>query len=214
MTLLARLAAAVDSVSPGNRVAVAIDGPDAAGKTTLADALGEHVTRPALRVSVDQWHNPRSVRLRRGAESPLGYYLDSFDHDALTAHLLRPFRGGAARVRTAHYDFRADAPDVVETEVARDAVLLLDGVFLLRPELRHHWDLSVYLHVPEAVTLERARVRDAEALGGADHVQRRYERRYLPGQALYREAASPMDAADVVIGNSDPVHPQVLRWCV
>ena len=55
-------------------------------------------------------------------------------------------------------------------------------MFLLRPELAHRWDLSVYLHVPESVTLTRASVRDAEHLGGAEQVRRRYERRYLPGQ--------------------------------
>ena len=52
-------------------------------------------------------------------------------------------------------------------------------------------------------TFARAAVRDADLLGGAVAVRRRYERRYLPGQALYREAASPLDRADIVIDNSD-----------
>lgn len=43
-------------------------------------------------------------------------------------------------------------------------------------------------------------------------VRRRYERRYLPGQALYREAAAPLDAADIVVDNSDPDGVVVLRW--
>lgn len=213
MTLVARLAGAIEQLSPGTRVIVVIDGPDAAGKTTLADAVAEQVTRPTLRVSVDDWHNPREVRLRRGAGSPLGYYMDSFDYAALTARLLRPFRDGAKSVQSARFDFMADAPAVAETEVLSPvAVLLLDGVFLLRPELRHHWDLSVYLHVPESVTLSRAVVRDAEHLGGEEQVRRRYEQRYMPGQALYRDAASPLDEADVVIDNSDPLRPHVIRW--
>jgi len=113
----------------------------------------------------------------------------------------------------ARFDFKADAPAVAETEVrSAVAVLLLDGVFLLRPELRHHWDLSVYLHVSEAVTLSRAVVRDAEHHGGEEQVGRRYEQRYMPGQALYRDDASPLDEADVVIDNSDPLRPHVIRW--
>ncbi len=72
----------MDQLSPDARVIVAIDGPDAAGKTTLADTLAQQVARPALRVSIDDWHNPREVRLRRGDESPVGYYMDSFDYEA------------------------------------------------------------------------------------------------------------------------------------
>lgn len=213
MTLLERLAATVNRVSRGERAIVAFDGPDAAGKTTLADALARQIARPTLRVSIDDWHNPRAARLRRGEESPVGYYMDSFDYDALVANLLRPFRAGASRVQTSCFDFTADAPAAAEARIhSTGAVLLLDGVFLLRPELCHRWDLSVYLHVPESVTLARAVVRDAEQLGGAEQVRRRYERRYLPGQAIYREAASPMVKADLVIDNTDPLQPRVLRW--
>ncbi len=139
--------------------------------------------------------------------------MDSFDYEALTGHFLHPFRAGASRVQTARFDFRVDAPSAAETEVgSAGAALLLDGVFLLRPELRHRWDLSVYLHVAESVTLARAVVRDADLLGGTEEVRRRYERRYLPGQALYREAAPPLDQADIVIDNSDPLRPHVIRW--
>lgn len=213
MTLVSRLAHAIDQLGPGTRVLVVIDGPDAAGKTTLADAVARQLTRPTLRVSIDDWHNPRDVRLQRGPESPLGYYMDSFDYDALTRCLLHPFRDGATSVQTAHFNVKADAPAAAESEVPSPAaVLLLEGVFLLRPELRHHWDLSIYLHVPESVTLARAVVRDAEHIGGAEQVRRRYDLRYLPGQVLYRDAASPLDEADVVIDNSDPLRPKVMRW--
>lgn len=62
---------------------------------------------------------------------------------------------------------------------------MFDGVFLLRPELRALWDLSVYLLVSEDVVLRRALTRDVGVLGGSDQVRELYESRYLPGQALY-----------------------------
>ena len=40
--------------------------------------------------------------------------------------------------------------------VAERATLYFDGVFLLRPELVTGWDLRVYVHVPEEITLSRA----------------------------------------------------------
>ncbi len=211
MTVVERLAGLVEDL-PGERVLVAFDGPDAAGKTTVADAVAEHMSRPTLRASVDGWHNPREVRLRRGDVSPEGYFLDSFNVDALVRELLDPFRSGASRLHMVGFDDHSDRPPKVAKHVPADAALLFDGVFLLRPELVAAWDLRVYLDVPEAVTICRAQVRDRELFGDEAAVRRRYEQRYLPGQALYRDTASPLDIADVVIDNSDWRNPRILKW--
>lgn len=191
---------------------VAFDGPDVAGKTTLASAVAEQLARPGLCASADGWHNPRDVRLRRGAESPYGYYRDSFDLDALQRDLLTPFANGAPDVRPARYDHQHEQSVQERTAVAPNAALLFDGVFLLRPELASTWDLAVYLHVPEEVTLDRAVVRDRHLFGDEAAVRHRYDRRYLPGQALYRDDAKPQEVADVLIDNSDWSDPVVLRW--
>jgi len=207
-----RLSELIEQLPAGRRALVAIDGPDAAGKTTLARTLVRHLLRPAVHASIDSWHHPREVRLRRGDESPEGYYLDSFDYDALVRECLNPFASGAQRVRTARFDYRVDREAEALQLVASDAVLILDGVFLLRPELRARWHLSVYLHVPESVTLARGVQRDIQLLGTDENVRRRYERRYLPGQAFYRRAAAPLDHADIVLDNSHPANPVVLKW--
>ena len=213
MSLVDRLASVIDALRPASRVVIAIDGPDAAGKTTLAEVLAQNIARPALRVSIDDWHNPREVRMRLGDESPMGYFEDSFDYGAVSTQLLHPFRAGASHVRTAGFDFKTNARAEINAEVdSPRAALLFDGVFLLRPELLPLWDLSIYLHVPESVTLARALQRDAELMAGAEQVRRRYEQRYLPGQALYRAAASPLETASIVIDNSDPTTPNVIRW--
>lgn len=212
MDLAERLARTIEDLRRGERAAVAIDGPDAAGKTTLARQVTERLNRPAVLASIDAWHHPRDVRLRRGHESAEGYYRDSFDYVALTSWLLDPFGSGSAVVRTSGFDYRRDQPSDSRREVEADAVLVMEGVFLLRPELRSHWDLTVYLHVPEDVTLSRAVARDLDQFGTEPAVVRRYERRYLPGQALYRAESDPLNGADIVIDNSDPKEPGVVRW--
>lgn len=161
---------------------VAVDGPDAAGKTTLADELAGALRargRSVLRLSIDDFLRPPRERYRRGHESPEGYYLDSFDHDALRGAVL------AASERTA----------------------LVDGVFLLRPELTDLWDLSIFVNCERDEILRRATTRDAGRLGAG--VIERYRRRYLPAQDAYRRLARPLEAADVVIDNTDPASP---RW--
>ena len=190
MALLSDLAVLIRGLRPGGRVLVGVDGPDAAGKTTFARNLTDVLDRIVIQASIDAWHRPGAERMHRGAMSPEGYYRDSFDHEALASKLLDPFASGRDTVSTAHFDHRSDskAPEAA-TRLRPDAVLLFEGVFLLRPELRDRWDLVIHLHVPESVTLARAAERDIGVFGDLEAVRSRYEQRYLPGQELYRAEA-------------------------
>ena len=70
------------------RVLVAFDGPDAAGKTTMANALVGQLPGQVVLASIDGFHHPRERRLRRGSLSPEEYYRDSFDKQGLRRLLL------------------------------------------------------------------------------------------------------------------------------
>jgi uridine kinase len=206
--LLAGLAERIAAVEGEHPIRVAIDGTDAAGKTTLADELTEplrNLGRPVIRASVDRFHNPASVRYRQGPDSPEGYYHDSFDYEGLIDALLAPLGPGGSRLyRRATYDYRTDSRVNEPVERApSDAILLFDGVFLLRPALRDHWDFSIFVHADPAATLERAERRDLELFGTPARVRDRYRRRYLPGQRLYMAECRPRTRASVVIDNTD-----------
>jgi len=127
---------------------------------------------------------------------------------------LRPFLDGASDVRTASYDHRADAEVNDAMAVPSRAVLIVDVVFLLRPELRDLWTLSVYRRVSSGETLRRAHERDLELFGSAEDVERRYVGRYLPGQALYRREADPEARADLLVDNERFEAPRIERWTV
>jgi uridine kinase len=191
---------------------VAVDGVDASGKTVLAAALAEALRargRAVVESSIDGFHRPRAERLRRGAESPEGYYLDSFDHARAIACVLAPLGpGGDRRFRRAAFDVRADAPVEAPLEEAPpDAVLVFDGIFLQRPELRAHFDYRIFVEASFEVTVARAVVRDGPHLGDEAAVRARYARRYVPGQRLYLAACDPEARADAVVGNDDPDRP-------
>jgi uridine kinase len=195
--LARRLADAVATLGR-DRVLVGIDGPDAAGKTTLAERLAGMLPGVVLRVSADDFLQPRDVRYARGELSPEGYFRDSLDLPRLIEEQIRPFRDGE--------------PVVGGTAIPRRAVLVADGIFLHRPELAPFWTLSVYLAVSEAQTLARAHVRDRALFGSAEEVERRYRARYLPGQALYRRNVDPERVAHVLVDNDDVTTPRILRW--
>ncbi len=212
-TLVGRVAAAVDQllqVRP--RVLVGIDGPDAAGKTTFADRLFVELGGDAVRASTDAFHNPVAVRRRRGELSPDGYYQDAFDYMAIVDELLEPFRAGRTRVATCRYDYGKEAPIQVDVAVPTRSVLVFDGVFLLREELRHYWTISVYLSVSPEESLRRGAARDADLFGSEADAKSRYAARYLPAQALYRGEVDPERLANVVVDNTEPADPILLRW--
>jgi len=207
--LINRLTELILGVHCPHPVRVAIDGIDTAGKTTLADELAEPLRRAGrevIRASIDGFHNPREIRYRRGAYSPEGYYHDSFNYHTLTTMLLRPLGpDGSRQYQTAKFNFRADSPVSSEVHTAPpDAILLFDGVFLLRPELGEYWDFSIFVDIDFETVLQRASVRDQDLFGSAEEVRRRYLTRYLPGQYLYLTAVRPVKKVDVIIHNNTP----------
>ena len=174
--VLARVAALIGALEAPVRVG--IDGPDAAGKTTLADELAVVLAaagRQVERLSADDFLRAPEHRHRRGRESPEGYYEDSFDHQRLR-----------------------------DTVLGSGSPLLVDGIFLQRPELDDLWTLRIFVSIGENEVLRRGIQRD-----GAE-MERLYRVRYLPGQRLYADRVAPRDRADVVVDNDDPDSPGLI----
>jgi uridine kinase len=195
-------------------IRVAIDGVDAAGKTTLANELTPLIKkrgRRVIRASIDDFHHPRSERYQRGYNSPEGYYYDSFDYQTLLEVLLEPLGpSGDRRYRRAAYDFRKDSPTHDPFRLtAVDAVLLVDGVFLLRPELINSWDFRIFIDVDFEVAVSRAITRDVDLIGSRNSVFRRYRERFIPGQNIYLQSAQPKMHADVVINQNNLEEPEL-----
>jgi uridine kinase len=193
-------------------VRVAVDGPPAAGKTTLADELAVVLRaqgREVIRASIEGFLLPRSQRYRRGEDSAEGCYHDSFDFDALHRVLLDPLGpGGDRSFQQAVYDKGMDtALSQPATTAPADAVLLFDGVFLLRPELIDGWDLRIFVSAAFKETLDRARIRDQTLFRSAAEVERRYRNRYIPSQQFYFDTARPTDHADIIVHNDEPQQP-------
>jgi uridine kinase len=108
---------------------------------------------------------------------PQEYYPSSFDFERFREHLL-----------------------------ARDGLLVVDGVFLHHPDLRDLWDLTIFIAVDRGVALERALARDESSMENASE---RYATRYLPGETRYLEEVDPELLADIVVDNTDLDRPRL-----
>ncbi|MHB2023718.1 MAG: nucleoside/nucleotide kinase family protein [Mycobacteriales bacterium] len=209
--VLEAVAAAVLVLRSADAVRVAVDGVDGAGKTVFADQLADVLTlegRPVIRASVDDFHRPRAERYRRGQDSPVGFWLDSYDYDRLRADLLDPLSpGGDGSYRSKAHHLASDRQvDEPARPCPPGAVLLVDGVFLHREELRAYWDFSIWLEVGFEVSAARMADRDGTS-ADPDHPSLA---RYIGGQRLYLAECQPARRADVVIDNTDPEHPVAL----
>ena len=210
--VLGEVAALVPTFPDGHCVRVGVDGVDGSGKTRFADDLASALRdagREVVRVSADGFHQVRELRYRRGRDSPDGFYLDSYDLQRLWAEVLGPLGpGGDRRYRQAVHDVRSErALDLPQRLAPLGSVLVLDGLFLHRPELRDVWDLTVFLEVPFAVTFARMAARD----GCDPDPAAPANRRYVDGQRRYLAAERPGERADVVLDHTDPARPRRLR---
>ncbi|RKR86184.1 uridine kinase [Micromonospora pisi] len=209
--LLGRLAEAVGSIAVAHPTRVAIDGPPAAGKTTLADELAVILRdqgRDVIRATIDDFLFPRAQRYPRGQYSAEGCYFDTHDYHALNRVLLDPLGPGGDRgFQYAVYDRTADtalSPPV--TTATADTVLLFDGVFLMRPELIDRWDLRIFVSTELEKTVDRAVIRERRVSSRAE-IERRWRERYIPSQQFYFAAVRPTDRVDIIVHNDDPQEP-------
>jgi len=197
-------------------VRVGIDGVDASGKTTLANSLADYLKSQkidVIRASIDGFHNPKSIRYKKGRNSPEGYYKDSFNNQAIIDNLLAPLgENGNLQYKKAIFDFKTDSEVVLPVEAAKkDSILIMDGVFLFRPEIVNYWDLKIFVEADFKITVSRATKRDGYYLGSEQEILAKYNQRYVPGQQLYFQEAQPQEKADIIIENSDFENPVITK---
>lgn len=218
--VVARLAALLGAVERPHPVRVAIDGRSGAGKSTLGDELAAllRLRRPVIRATVDDFYGLWLDKRNRRSLSAEGFYTDAYDYPALRSLLLGPLGpGGSRRYRARWHDgWNEGAIAAPERVAPDDALLLVDGVFLLRPELRDLWDVRIFVAIDAEQSLLRGIARDAtlddpvvRARGRADRV-RVYRERYLPADDRYLDAVDPASLADFVVDNRSIGSPRLV----
>jgi uridine kinase len=215
--VLHQLAEAVLERRASRPTLVAIDGRSAAGKSTLGDELSTILRsqgKNVLRASIDDFHRPgHKYRSQHGEWTPERYFDEGYDYEAFLAVLLRPLtEDRSRRCRLGIFDSYRDEPlpEVWHT-VSTDGIVLVDGVFLLRPELAGYWDYVIWVDIDWETMIERACRRDVAWVGSEEVVRERYRRHWIPTHELYEGLVDPRDRAHAMIDNRDIERPHVIR---
>jgi uridine kinase len=169
---------------------VAIDGRSGSGKSTFARTAHQQITEPSIVVEGDDFYRaqPEAERLALDAG---GGYERYFDWQRLDAQVLTPVRSGAARLRYQRFDWVTDAMGEW-VEVAMPPILIVEGVYTLRPQLRPLVDLAIFVDTDDGTRLARQLARNENT---DDWI-----RRWGEAEARYIQSHNPAATADIVVG--------------
>ncbi len=187
--VLEALAAEISHNYGEGRVIVAVDGDITAGTAAFADDLAVALSlggRKTFRASMENFHTALADRDPSGTAE--GYYASAYNYSLLRRVLIDPFRaGGSTGFVLAGFDAARDREFQAKwVSAGSDAILLVDGVFLQRPELAGLWNYTIWVDVPET---------------GPEDVR-------AEADAVYLREVGPRAKASAIIDNRDPEHPR------
>jgi uridine kinase len=192
--------------TPTSRSAlIAITGIDASGKGFLAETWHrelESAGHCTALINVDGWLNLPAVRFG-GPDPGRHFYEHALRFSEMFEQLILPLR------ERRSIDLEADFAEETATAYRKHNyrfenadIILLEGIFLLKRDLRHHYDASIWVDCTYETALERALRRGQEGLP-PEETARAFHTIYFPAQELHRLRDTPREAATLVFAN-DP----------
>lgn len=181
---------------------IGIDGLGGSGKTTIANSLKQELSNKnynSVILHIDDFIHPRNIRYDEAKEEWYCYYYIQWRYDYLIKEILMPIKEGIEIDKQIElYDKDNDIYILEQIKIPRGSILLLEGIFLQRKEIREYFDYIVYLDTPKRTRLNRVINRD-KYIGNLEDINLKYERRYFPAEDKYIEEYHPMDNADFVL---------------
>lgn len=205
------------SIKKDAPILVAISGKDGSGKTMMADSLAgflsSKTSREIIRISVDDFMNNRAIRYTPSESAGQGCYDYTFNFDAFINNVLKPLQAeGSWKYRSKVFDHSTDSELLSPIKKAtKNAVVIIDGVFLYKHNLVSYWDLKILLDTEDETVIERGAQRDAKRLGSYEVARQKYIDRYIASQTIYYTQESPQRHADITINNNDIKAPFIIR---
>ncbi|HUY37263.1 MAG TPA: AAA family ATPase [Candidatus Binataceae bacterium] len=185
--IAAACALAAQRRARSERVIVAIDGCGGAGKSTLARGVQNSIANVSI-VRTDDFFRPLN-QFPRGTLAPAKAYELYLDWDRMRAEALVPVREGKT-ARYQRYDWATDAlGEWVIT--GPNPIVIVEGVYSSRPELRELLDAIIFIDAPRGVRRRRMLARG--------HHDSDWMTPWMTAEDWYLEHIRPQDFADLIL---------------
>ena len=180
----------VDLIGAADRspVVVGIDGQGGSGKSTLAAEFVARAGRGVI-IAGDDFYADMPDAERAALDAAAGYER-YFDWQRLRAQVLIPARAGDGVLRYQRYDWGSQrlGPWV---EMPMPDVVVVEGVYTLRPQLLGLLDVKVYVRAAEHARMDR---QIARGQNSSDWIAR-----WVAAEDFYIAACQPWRNADLVV---------------
>ncbi len=184
---------------------IGVDGLGGSGKSTLVNSLKSQLQNEnysSYVLHIDDFIHPKCIRYDISKEEWYCYYNVQWRYDYVVKEILSPIKNGEIIDKQIEiYDKENDRYITQRVNLVHSSVLILEGIFLQRKELKAYLDFIIYLDVPQKVRLNRVLARDGY-MGGLEDIKCKYEKRYFPAEEKYILEYSPIENADFVLKNS------------
>ncbi|HUY27689.1 MAG TPA: hypothetical protein VMV27_09750 [Candidatus Binataceae bacterium] len=171
----------------GRVIIAAIDGGGGAGKSTLAAGIRAALGGVSI-VRTDDFYRPLDGD-DRAARDPEYAYRNYLEVERLRAEALAPLRAGTA----ARYQPREWTSAELRgwTEIPPNPIIIVEGVYSTRPELRDLIELAIFVDTPRDIRLARMKARA--------QIDTVWINRWMAAEDRYFEDLRPLDSADLAV---------------
>ena len=210
--VIAKLVDNILMAKQAGTMVVAVTGITASGKSTLANEICDGLAAKgcdAFRATIDDFHHPLASRYASKKESWLAYFEDAHNYEAMVERLLAPLnQKGDKYYINGSLDLAKDIPIDPAPQKADDSTFcIVDGTFLLKPQLDKYWTYRVYVKTDFEIARRRGVERDFEFLGGRAAAEKRFIERYHKASKHYLDSVKPEEKANAVVINDDVDNP-------
>lgn len=192
------------SVPDTRSLLVGVSGIDGCGKGYLARQFEAHLAlhgvTPAI-VNVDGWLNLPERRFNPIAPAE-NFYENAIRFDEFFTNLVVPLRDRRSVHLVADFveetasDYRKHTYDFKDV-----SVVLVEGIFLFKPQYRRYFDLTIWIDCSFPTALARAINRAQEGLSPANTIAA-YDTIYFPAQRIHLAQDKPREHADLIYENN------------
>ncbi len=169
-------------VKQKDRIIIGIDGPAAAGKSTLAYRLQEEFDAAVFHM--DDYFLTDNLRTTERLNTPGGNVDYERMHKEIFLHL--------SEDKIIYNRYNCHTKHFEEEEETLGNVIVIEGVYSLRPELKQYYDISVFIDISSEEQLSRLKTRNACLV-------QRFEDEWLPMENKYFDVFNVKELADYLL---------------